>query len=613
VHNEIASIEFPMVVKPADVDVVLAEQGADAVGLKFPPLDELLKAKELFGKPFSLHVHVAQLNLDEKQKEAQGQLDVLLRKRDKYGATASFVARAAALASRAGSPLVSEAILRDAAAATAPRLLRRKLVDSLLSRRALNEAEALLESPALADDAQSLLRLAALRIHSNQIAAAQELVNRAVQVEPTDFNVRMFEGGLHILHLRLDDALLSFRIAQEERPNSSVLHANIGIAYALSRRNRLALGALRKAAAFDPLNANAVALLADVATREGRSDLAVPALALFLEHEGTDWRMWSRYAQVLHQAKRWPEAKQALLKQSTMRTSPALFNNLGCVSHEMQETQKAREYFAKAMAEDARRSRSYFLAARNLATMTGESRDWVSLLSFTERVLKEDSADMCVSDVQLCDLHIGRLISMSEVGDRHAALELARASFYRNDAAPDLKAAGLGIILNLHSLSDNELIRGRGAEIAIANLDFMDRTKGVSARRMSALVNSVVFALIEGGRLDVARKALPHLSRDVHNMPYATATLGLYRWRSGHEDEGVRLYEEAIALAQSARDKTIIRQKLNLEHGRALLERGDQRAALKFLNRCQEAEGSWQLKSIAQTLMAGLSNQPRSS
>jgi Tfp pilus assembly protein PilF len=55
----------------------------------------------------------------------------------------------------------------------------------------------------------------------------------------------------------------------------------MAIAYLYAKKNDKALAALRKAVALDPLNENAVSLLADVSHAVGRDEDAVPALRYF--------------------------------------------------------------------------------------------------------------------------------------------------------------------------------------------------------------------------------------------------------------------------------------------------------------------------------------------
>ena len=94
-----------------------------------------------------------------------------------------------------------------------------------------------------------------------------------------------------------------------------------------------------------------------------------------------------------------------------------------------------------------------------------------------------------------------------------------------------------------------------------------------------------------------------------HLDVYKRQTLGLINFRKGSPERGQELYQEAIKLARTAKDKARIRQKLNLELGRFWVDRSDQKAR-RFLGKVSaENHGETALQKQANALLKTLKRQ----
>ena len=96
------------------------------------------------------------------------------------------------------------------------------------------------------------------------------------------------------------------------------------------------------------------------------------------------------------------------------------------------------------------------------------------------------------------------------------------------------------------------------------------------------------------------------IAHEIHRVAHTTATLGLINFRKGRIEKGNELYEEAVRLATTPADKSRIRQKWNLERGRAFLK-VDPKKGTRFLLRASEEKlGEDGISQEARALLKGL-------
>lgn len=597
--NKGAIAQRRLSVAPSPIEIVLADDEAGPLALILPPLDDLEEMESLKGGHFSLRAHAEMRQIDLGQYFSD-ELATLERKRARFADSPTFLAKLADMAELAGNREAEFDYLRAASALRNDPNVQHRIGDNLIARQKLGDASRLFGGLDLNSDEYANLRLAYLKIQEGDLDGALRHATKAVEVAPDSFGCLLLEGALRLTHGQFERAIRSFRVATEVRPNSSALYANMAVAFAFLKRPEKALAALRRAVALDPLNQNAVAFLADLSFRERRYEDSVPSLRLFLQFEQRDAAMWARLARALLELGDTNESIAALKKQGSLVDSPAVWNNLGVAYCRRNDGKKAFESFKHAMdvgTEDP--SRDFFLAARNLAVLMSKEFDPLDTIRFVEAVVAEDGKHdfALMAEHDLSDLYTVEIAALHRMGKYREALSLSQAILGNAKAATNLKAWVVsGVVANL-ALSEED----QRSAVAFANKyeyllrELPPRDKG----RLDQLLNNIAFAHIEAGLLEQAERYLSLLTNAFHKEPYPTATLGLFHFRKGHYDRAEQLYEEAVSLSLSPKDKARIRQKLNLEMARRYLEAEPQRA-VRFLERAVNAKnGDVQLANIA--------------
>ncbi len=598
-------------VAPSPIEIVLADDEAGPLALILPPLDDMEEMESLKDGHFSLRAH-AEIGQGELGHYFTDELATLERKRARFADSPTFLAKLADMAELAGNREAEFGYLRAASAIHNDPNVQHRIGDNLIARRKLGDASRLFGGLNLANDEYANLRLAYLKIQEGDLDGALRSATMAVEVAPDDFGCLLLEGALRLAHRQFERAIRSFRVASDVRPNSSVLYANMAVAFAFVKRPEKALAALRRAVALDPLNQNAVAFLADLAFRERRYEDSVPSLRLFLQFEQRDAAMWARLARALLELGDTNEAIAALKKQGSLADSPAVWNNLGVAYCRRNDGKKAVESFKHAMDIGAKDpSRDFFLAARNLAVLMSKESNPLETIRFVKAVVAEDGKHdfALMAEHDLSDLYTVEIAALHRMGKYREALSLSQAILGNSNAATNLKAWVVsGVVANL-ALSDED----QQSAVAFANKyehllrELQPRDKG----RIDQLLNNIAFAHIEAGLLEQAERYLGHLTNSFHKEPYPTATLGLFHFRKGHYERAEQLYEEAVSLSPSPKDKARIRQKLDLEMAKRFLSDEPHRAA-RLLDRVVNAkDGDIQLANIAGAMKRRLHGTPK--
>lgn len=157
--------------------------------------------------------------------------------------------------------------------------------DNYVSRNKIHEALNVFETTDLNTDAYANLRLSSLLILNKKFDQAEKYVAQAVVLDPIDYDARLFQGTLRLVKGQYELAVNSFRLAADERPTSSIVQSNLAVAYMGLNLHDKVLAALRRAVALNPLNTNAVMMLADVTYLSGQNEDSVPSLRYYVQFE----------------------------------------------------------------------------------------------------------------------------------------------------------------------------------------------------------------------------------------------------------------------------------------------------------------------------------------
>lgn len=593
-----------LIVTPEPIKLVLAEGLGDQFALVLPPLEDLAEIEKVTGKHFSLRAH-ADDQWAPFRDAFTAEFEQLEKKKARFGSSKTFITHLANLAELAGRREAEYEVLVDAPEELRDPFMQRLIAENLISRGRSGEAEKILMALDLTNDTAASLRIAFFLVQRNDLEGAARAVSRVLSIDPFNYGGRLFEGALRLAKGQIHQAIQSFKIAEEERPTSSVLFANMAIAYICARKNEKALAALRKAVALDPLNENAVSLLADVSHAVGRDENAVPALRYFVSLEQRAPSIWGRLARALLEIKQPQEALDALRRQASQEDTSAVWNNIGVARVALKRRAEALSAFKHSIQKMTADTRADgLLAVRNSLALLVEEKHHDEVIRLARIALKEDSDHLCQRDKKLCDIYVFMLHSMRHMNRMQEAMQISEELLKDEHIAYDLRIWLVTQMLAYFAIVPEQAYRavalGRDYQGALENLD------AVSDGLREGFINNIIFAFAETGHVEEAQALLSHMSNLVHHSPYPTATLGLLHFRKGHIDRGVALYEEAIRLAVQVREKARIRQKLNLELGLYLLPTEPRRAERLLRKADSERDGSPELRRLAHVALERL-------
>lgn len=591
-------------VAPAQVRVILAEEGNDVLSAIMLPLEELREISMLSKGNFSVK-QVSDHNHARLRDRLRRDLSRLLAKENRFSTSATFQSHVADLHEMLGDIESAQSRLAEAVNLSPNPSFKHRIGANLIAMGKQDEALALFEGLDLGTDVHANLRLAYLFARNDQIDDAIESVERALSISPTDFGGRLFRGALALAKQELPKAILNFKLALEERQSVSA-YTNLAISYVLIRRPDKAFIALRKAIALEPYNEHAVGLLADLAFLEKRTDISIQPLERLVEFEQKSEANWARLARALLDAGQGRKAVAALKRQASVRESSAVFNNLGVAHDRLGERNKAMQYFRHAMSlGQSNDVNAFLLPVRNLICVLCEENEYSAARNLALKVIEGDSDFALTTNPVFSDIYAFFIAALVRTGERKEALRLSKKILKEvPNAIPGLRvwlAASLAAEYGMVPDKFEEAL-----EIGRQELENLARLERDDNRRHQ-LHNNLAFVLIEMGRLEEAQQHLAKISRYTHVEPYTTATLGLLNLKRGNFDKGVALYEEAMRLAPFALDRRRIGQKMNLELGYALLARGDiSQARRRLMMAAKDNEPVQQIRDRAKELLVTL-------
>lgn len=591
-------------VAPAQVRVILAEEGNDVLSAIMLPLEELREISMLSAANFSIK-QVSDRNHARLRDRIRQDLNRLLEKEERFSASPTFQSHLADLHEMLGEIDSAQQRLAKAAQLSPNPSLRHRMGANFIVLGRQDEALALFRGLDLSTDVHANLRLAYLSARNNELDDAIGAVERALNISPTDFGGRLFRGALALAKQEFPKAILNFKLALEERQSVSA-YTNLAISYVLIRRPDKAFTALRKAIALEPYNEHAVGLLADLAFLEKKNEIAISPLERLVEFEQKSEGNWARLARALLDSGQGRKAVAALKRQASVRESSAVFNNLGVAHDRLGERQKALQYFRHAIGVAPKDDiNALLLPARNLICVLCMENEYPAARVAALRVIEGDPEYGLVKNPIFADIYAFFIASLVRTGERKEALRVSKKILKDiPDAVPGLRvwlAANLAAEYGMVPEKFEEAL-----EIGQHELNSLDQLERNDNRRHQ-FHNNLAFVLIEMGRLDEAQQHLNKISRYIHVDPYATATLGLLYFKRGNFDKGKALYEEAMRLALVAYDRRRIGQKMNLELGYALLARGDiQQAKRRLMMAAKDNEPVQQIRDRAKEALLRL-------
>lgn len=574
--------------RPA-IEVVVSEDGSAPLALVLPPYEDIAEISSFKNTHFSLkewgageHAPVWAALATERAK--------LKAKYERFGHSATYLNRMANLASFEDDFDSERDYLTKAAALVDDEFISNRLIENYIVRHDDATAAKMLEKKDLDKSVYANLRLAAMCAKRSDITQASALVRQALAIDPLDFGARLFDGAINLWQGNYARAILSFKVAGDRRPNSTALHTNMAITYIRMSRPDKALRSVKMAVAIDPLNANAIVLLADMAHSRGHDEDSIPSLRYFLRFEQKNSSVWGRLARALLGLGETGEAIAALKRQASVQENSEVWNNLGVAYATARDSGRALESFKHALEiSNGVVDFGFCLAARNIASTLVSSRPPAAILSFVDSVLSSRNRELFATRQELFPIFVIKLQALYKLERIEEVSRYGEEILTWHHAIPELKTVVAANLLAAYSINDAD--SSRALALASKLYDDFSRDPKLDMQSVRMLLNNLAFVFVENGDHQKAERCLQLISSDIHKMPYPTATSGLIHLRKGNLDKAKELYGEALRLAIKPQDKARIRQKWNLEFGRAKMALEPQQAIRHLKKANDEPDG----------------------
>lgn len=581
--------EKSLEVAPQRIEIVLSEDGIAPVSLFLPPYKDMAEISTLTAQNFSVKEWVPNLEAPMRDFLVRERTR-LAKKMEEFGSSRTYWHRLANVAALAGEFQGEADYLAEVANLQADEFVCNRIGENLIARHLGERAEHYFAGLDLSRNLHANLRLASFHILRGELNEAAARLKVGLQIDPIDFGARLLDGALKCVMGRFAEAIASYKIAGQARQNSVALHTNMAVAYVPMGRIRKALQHLRKAVAIDPLNSNAVTLLADLTFKLGNSEEAIPSLRYFVRFEQKNAAVWARLARALLEIGEHNEAIAALKRQGSVEDSTEVWNNLGVAYHlRGDETQALKSFNHAVSVADDINAEGYLLAARNLANAMVKERTGELVLRFVDGVVVPENQELFASNKSASGIFAAKMTALVKLRRNVEAVRYGEELLGGAELHPQTKAWIASVLMSLYAINFSD--RDRSMQLANEYSAKLAQLSNDQDWSSTQLHNNIAFVYAEFGDLEDAARHLQNISHLIHKEPYPTATLGLVHLKRGHLERANELYSDALRLCLNANDKARIRQKWNLEMGKALLSSDVRRASRFFIKAKDEKDG----------------------
>jgi tetratricopeptide (TPR) repeat protein len=566
---------------PRRIEVAFGEGDGSLVRLSLPPVEELLAIRALPAQQISLN-QVADSAEEFFQAIFANEAARMEQKSERYGNSATFLCRLASLKELAGDLVGAQAQLERAVQVNVDDVAYLKLGTNLFRQKRFGEAKKIYSAACLSKSVDASLRLALLSIVEGDLKRAREYADDALRNDSLDYRARLISGAIYLANADYEMAIRQFRTAAEENPTSALVLVNLAVAQLCTGHPSKAIRALKTAVRLNPINTNAIALLADLSFAQNVGEQAIGPLEILLGYEQKMPSMWARLARAYFSTKEHDKALRALRHEASLRASASVWNNIGVCIWEKGDLGKAIQTFKYALTRTDEKGEagrdSALLNVLGALAQDGKSEE---VFRLSEEAINKEGVKRFAASERLYPVCVHNLTSLARRGRFEEFERRIEYLLGQTFIAPRLRE---GLLANvLHHFTIERPDPERAVMHAKSVADMAARDKISSDRPGQMALNNAAFALIHVGELEKAEQLLQKLSKYIHVSPYPTATLGLLHFARGHVDRGTKLYEEAIALLNDGRLRRLFGQKLNLERARYFYQSGDLQTARKYV------------------------------
>ncbi|NQV68849.1 MAG: hypothetical protein HQ498_02370 [Pseudohongiella sp.] len=539
-----------------------------------------------------------------------------LIKYESYKNSAVFLSRLSSLAAELGEDDESRMYLEEAKTLSPENLfLKHKLGNLLIDNEKYEEALKLLTRSDLEIDSYANLQKAKICMNNSDIETAQSYVFKALEIDNTNYEARLFAGTLSIYHGEWERAIRHYRVALEESNKSSPLMVNMAYSYWMLGEFEKAERNLKKALLINPLNKNAVIFYSDVCKYRNKPIEAISFLEFYLEYEQKDETAWERLGLAYYESGKEYEkleyfrnSLEALKMQNTLSSNPGVWNNIALNNWKLGNHSLASRYLAQSIkkSEEENNLELMVTALYNLSLVLIDAKKYGELREILNEYLK---------------VFTGGNIPENRLFDY---LMLFHVQAIEGSSGQDESAKEIVHILKSHRISENnvryELYNRLLVYISETSDDkekaytviekltrVIENRELVSPMLWLSIVNNVAFFSCNSQELEKAEYLLNLLPQEIHSNAYLTATFGLLNIKKGRLKKGEALYREAISMIPDHKTKQKFKQRLNYELGNVYFVRNDYVNAQRLLSTVLKTkEGNKYLVERSKSVLLGI-------
>ena len=576
------------------------------LALELPSIDELKRLDSVITPTFSpaLRQELDQFGMTEIYEH---ELDELLNKYDKYKGSETYLKQLSGLAFIAGRDELGEKALKEALELSNSSFLQEEIGDLYFSRGDYVAAKKQFKDLLNYDQSTPYpyFRLAQIALLEREQYLAYEYIDKAIEHSPEDYEIRLLAGVFALARKEFEIAIRHFKVAIEEQPDDYKVNTYIAFPYWAIGLDSKAIRFIKRSLSLNPYNETAVRFYAHICSENKIPEACINQLSKYLEHDQTNPKIWAALASAYYevgkqtgQKSNFHKSYEALQYQLKLQDESYVLNNIGLTLLAQGSPASARKMLNLALAkaikeEDEKQVKT---TGYNILCVFVEEAKYEEGLNFYGKMFGSLGfiTEETPSEIEEQILLIYAVLL--EANEEYQMSVDAITSFLRNYKLSDnLQLDFLNRLIYLDST--NQKVNGIEQYIDSAK-GYLAKEKLFDRFKLRRVVNNLAFHALEFDRLKEADAYLNQLSAEMHNDPYATATLGLSYLKKGYLDRGRELYEEAISLLPDVKTKDKFRQRMYFELGKAYMHAGKSKKALKMLERVEKQSNGYKFLNL---------------
>lgn len=592
-----------LAVRNQETEVEIGNEVVPSGRIVFPPVPQLLKGQRVPSRAEPVKPSGRRHLPDE---AIQTELSRLLRRYDEFRNSETYLTRVASLAVLCGQLDRAYNFAVDAVRLNPSGDSRYRLAEIASYRSDLQTAETVWRELSEEGHLLAILRLAELAVGRLDLEQARDWLNRAIEIDETDWRVQAFAGTLALVLGEHATAVRYFRTAREERPNSTRLYYNLALAHVFSNHTKHALKALRVAVGLNPFGQKALVAWADLSiqSREGMAE-ASNALARYTDLYAEDGSAIDRLAHLYYLQGDLRGTRRVLTAACRRFDDPSIINNLGVLAVSNKDLRLAVSEFSRAArlaaeAEEPSGEEITDIATANLVTALINAKEFEQAEQVADDYIRLTTDNRHLTQEPTFHIAEGLVGACLNLGKANKAVVLAE-EWIAQSIHLKLRTSLANTLVCYYSLVKKDL--QRAYEFAVQAYDAQAESETRDLKVWSIALNNLAFVAIERGLLKEAAQYAARLQAQIpRQAPYVYATRGLLAIRLGQAKRGEGLYRLAISSAPDRGTKSLLRLKLNWELANYWVSQSETQRAVRMLEKVLQTRvtGVWTMPYVKQ-------------